>query len=426
MTRGYVLKLTMIYKILAYIVVPLLLSSCLAKSKLSLWMDENQVEHLVGLRMKVYIVSDGTFPHYLRTPGIDKGLQSIPSEVDTVNLTWEAGDDTFTYWFNDLKSLDTRLLYNPLLSIPVSGMIPHRPKVFQMSIPCTGEDDGTASLTLGLQIFNKHGQPIRGSPMQFKLKKTCSAFVSSQLCPFECLNGGRCSQFGHCECAQGYHGLKCERTMCQNGCDNNGTCMSEDVCICPDGFSGKRCERALCKQPCQNGGRCIQEDVCWCTSGFYGEACRFSKCKPQCENGGVCIGVNECQCPAAFKGDLCEKRRCKPTCRHGGLCIGDNRCRCPVGFSGSVCEKREKRDKRSNKHKRRRKNRKKGRRKKKNPKKRRRHRKIKRRKGKSKKNRRKQPLLEQVRAFYRRKKKRERRERARKEGNRNRKKQFVR
>ncbi|OWF39316.1 protein shifted-like isoform X2 [Mizuhopecten yessoensis] len=394
MTQGYVLTLTMIYKILAYIVAPLLLSSCLAKSKLSLWMDENQVEHLVGLRMKVYIVSDGTFPHYLRTPGIDKGLQSIPSEVDTVNLTWEAGDDTFTYWFNDLKSLDTRLLYNPLLSIPVSGMIPHRPKVFQMSIPCTGEDDGTASLTLGLQIFNKHGQPIRGSPMQFKLKKSCSAFVSSQLCPFECINGGRCSQFGHCECAQGYHGLKCERTMCQNGCDNNGTCMSEDVCICPDGFSGKRCERALCKQPCQNGGRCIQEDVCWCTSGFYGEACRFS--------------------------------RCKPTCRHGGLCIGDNRCRCPVGFSGSVCEKREKRDKRSNKHKKRRKNRKKGRKKKKNPKKRRRHKKIKRRKEKAKKNRRKQPLLEQVRAFYRRKKKRERRERLRKEGNRNRKKQFVR
>lgn len=43
-----VLRLIMIYKILTYIVVPLLLTSCLAKSKLSLWMDENQVEHLVG------------------------------------------------------------------------------------------------------------------------------------------------------------------------------------------------------------------------------------------------------------------------------------------------------------------------------------------------------------------------------------------
>lgn len=44
--------------------------------------------------MKVYIVSDGIFPPYLRTPGIEKELPAITSDVDTVNLTWEAGDDT--------------------------------------------------------------------------------------------------------------------------------------------------------------------------------------------------------------------------------------------------------------------------------------------------------------------------------------------
>lgn len=48
-------------------------------------------------------------------------------------------------------------------------------EVFQMSIPCTGRDTGIAGLELGLQIFNKNGRPIRGSPMKLKLKKQCNA-----------------------------------------------------------------------------------------------------------------------------------------------------------------------------------------------------------------------------------------------------------
>lgn len=44
-----------------------------------------------------------------------------------------------------------------------------------MSIPCTGEDKGIAALILGLQIFNKHGRAIKGSPVKLKLKKQCQA-----------------------------------------------------------------------------------------------------------------------------------------------------------------------------------------------------------------------------------------------------------
>lgn len=258
--------------------------------------------------MEIYIISDGKVVPYLQHPEFDKSIPVIPPKVDTVNLTWEAGQETFTYWFDELKTLDVNLLYTPLLSIPASGVIPGGPKIFQMSIPCTGKGKGISTLILGLQIFNENGRPIKGSPMKLTLKKHCEAFVPSTLCQFECLNGGFCNHLGLCECAQGFHGKRCELSLCDPSCENNGTCMSPEVCICPDGFSGKRCERALCREPCQNGGRCIQEDVCWCTRGYLGNACQFSKCKPDCKHGGVCIGHNKCQCPAAYSGDICETR----------------------------------------------------------------------------------------------------------------------
>ena len=35
--------------------------------------------------------------------------------------------------------------------------------------------------------------------------------VASDLCNFDCLNGGRCGQYGFCECAQGFLGPRCEK-----------------------------------------------------------------------------------------------------------------------------------------------------------------------------------------------------------------------
>ncbi|XP_063443495.1 wnt inhibitory factor 1-like isoform X1 [Mytilus trossulus] len=296
----------MLYRTLVFFTIHVFWTICGSRSRLSLWIDEKQVNNIIGIDMEIYIISDGKVVPYLQHPEFDKFV--IPSKVDTVNLTWEAGHDTFTYWFDELRTLDVKLLYTPLLSIPTSGVIPAGPSIFQISIPCTGKEDGISTLILGLQIFTDKGRPIKGSPMKLTLKKKCDAFVPSTRCKFKCLNGGFCNHLGLCECAQGFHGQSCEKSLCDPSCENNGTCMSPEVCICPDGFSGKRCERALCREPCQHGGRCIQEDVCWCTKGYMGNACQFSKCRPDCKHGGICVGNNKCQCPAAYSGAICETR----------------------------------------------------------------------------------------------------------------------
>ncbi|KAK3585844.1 hypothetical protein CHS0354_038369, partial [Potamilus streckersoni] len=283
------------------------LTKITAKSKLSLWIDEAQVANFIGYPFELDIISNGKMSPYLQQPEFNNNIPILPPTVDTVNLTWEAGDEKFTYWFDGLKSLNTALLYHPLLSIPAYGIIPKGPKIFQMSIPCTGNGEGVADLILGLQILDQSENPIQGSPIKLKLKKQCKAFVTTSLCKSECQNGGRCNQFSECDCKQGYHGKFCEIDMCSPSCENNGTCISPDVCLCLDGFYGKRCEKALCSQPCQNGGRCVQPGFCWCTSGFYGEACQYSYCITPCKHGGLCIGQNKCKCLTGYSGDLCEK-----------------------------------------------------------------------------------------------------------------------
>ncbi|VDI75126.1 Hypothetical predicted protein, partial [Mytilus galloprovincialis] len=225
----------------------------------------------------VFLLSGCTIRSYVLT--MRYGLCSLlkPCLIEKLAYSW-IFNFVFTYWFDELRTLDVKLLYTPLLSIPTSGVIPGGPSIFQISIPCTGKEDGISTLILGLQIFTDKGRPIKGSPMKLTLKKKCDAFVPST------------------------------RSLCDPSCENNGTCMSPEVCICPDGFSGKRCERALCREPCQHGGRCIQEDVCWCTKGYMGNACQFSKCRPDCKHGGICVGNNKCQCPAAYSGAICETR----------------------------------------------------------------------------------------------------------------------
>lgn len=369
----------MIYRTLVFLALHVFWT-CGSRSRLSLWIDERQVSNIVaGVNMIIYIISDGKVVPYINHPEFDQFV--IPSEVDTVNLTWEAGHETFTYWFDEFRTLDVKLLYTPLLSIPASGVIPDGPSIFQISIPCTGKEDGISKLSLGLQIFNSKGRPIKGSPMKLTLKKKCEAFVPSKLCQFECLHGGFCNHLGNCECAQGFHGKRCELSLCDPSCENNGTCMSPEVCICPDGFSGKRCERALCQKPCQNGGRCIKEDVCWCNNGYLGNACQFSRCKPDCKNGGVCVGHNKCQCPVAYSGDICETENITERPRRS-----------------NVRKRQKKRRKRKNKNKN----------KKKNNKKKTRTKKVKKRR--KKKRSRRRSLLKEVERFSRRQRKKRDRE----------------
>nr|XP_011418865.1 wnt inhibitory factor 1 isoform X2 [Crassostrea gigas] len=404
-----------------FIIVILPSSISRSRTRLSLWIDERQIASFFGYPLEVFIISDGSVAPYLLDPNVEESIPVIPPEVETVNLTWEAGPDIFTYWFDDLQSMDESLLYRPLLSIPSSGVIPGGPKIFQMSIPCTGRDTGIAGLELGLQIFNKNGRPIRGSPMKLKLKKQCNAIVASDLCNFDCLNGGRCGQYGFCECAQGFLGPRCEKftdefspftAMCDPACENNGTCMSPEVCICPDGFSGKRCERALCKSPCQHGGRCIQEDVCWCTSGYLGNACQYSKCKPNCQNGGTCIGVNKCRCPVGYQGNLCQQRRSR---RRKGIKTG-------YGGKKKKKKKNKRKKKKKNKKKKNKKNKNLSDKKTKNPKNKKARTRL--------KLKRKKTLLAEITRFARRKRRRQERQRKRaqlkKENAKRKRKPFVR
>lgn len=46
-----------------------------------------------GLRMEIFIIRDGDVAPYLSHPGFDQHIPGIPPQVDTVNLTWEAGED---------------------------------------------------------------------------------------------------------------------------------------------------------------------------------------------------------------------------------------------------------------------------------------------------------------------------------------------
>lgn len=41
----------------------------------------------------MFIISDGSVAPYLLDPNVEESIPVIPPEVETVNLTWEAGPD---------------------------------------------------------------------------------------------------------------------------------------------------------------------------------------------------------------------------------------------------------------------------------------------------------------------------------------------
>ncbi|GFS25044.1 wnt inhibitory factor 1-like [Elysia marginata] len=115
----------------------------------------------------------------------------------------------FYYQFENFTSLDQDLLYEPLLGIPSRGQIPVNDTVFQITIPCKGKK-GVASLLLGLLIYNEHNRQLRGTPIKFRLRKSCDDFETSSLCKQGCRNGGICNSHGVCQCPQGFRGRLCD------------------------------------------------------------------------------------------------------------------------------------------------------------------------------------------------------------------------
>ncbi|KAF4518844.1 hypothetical protein B566_EDAN006695 [Ephemera danica] len=293
---------------------------------LRLWIDRQQVKMFSGFSMEIYAIIDDHVLPYILDPNFEKYLPIIPSEVGYVNFTWQSGIRKFFYNFDRLQSFDENILQPPLISIPTRGRIPRRPKVFSVFLPCSGNDSGIASFSIGLMIETRKGKPLQGTPLRLKLRKECAERAVAgpdPECDKKCANMGWCNHEKICQCPEGYMGQYCRTALCYPQCMNGGSCTSPGVCSCPRGFQGRHCEGAAAilinnykPQKCLNGGKCIQKDTCDCTKGYYGLRCEFSKCIIPCLNGGRCRGVNKCRCPQGFRGDHCEIGRRSPARRN--------------------------------------------------------------------------------------------------------------
>lgn len=79
-----------------------------------------------GIQIKVFAIDNGRVNNELRNPNFNQYLPTIPSEVNSVNFTWDAGNKYYLYNFDRLKSLDETILQAPTVSIEPKGRIPRK------------------------------------------------------------------------------------------------------------------------------------------------------------------------------------------------------------------------------------------------------------------------------------------------------------
>uniref|UniRef100_T1KEP0 Wnt inhibitory factor 1 n=2 Tax=Tetranychus urticae TaxID=32264 RepID=T1KEP0_TETUR len=274
----------------------------------SLWIDENQVREFADVRSQIYAIREGKLLPYLSDPNFQSYLPTIPAEVISINFTWMSGNrKTYHYSFEELRSFNRSILFDPTVSINREGIIPEEPGIFKVTILCSGTVPGVSSFAISLAITDNNGNNLEGTPIRMRLKKQCHGKQSKDSnCHAKCLNGGWCNMDSICECRRGYLGKFCESALCYPTCLNGGTCIAPGVCNCTNGFQGLRCEGGICREKCLNGGKCDQKDTCTCSRGYYGPRCEYSKCLIPCLNGGRCIGVDKCRCRKGFAGLQCE------------------------------------------------------------------------------------------------------------------------
>lgn len=159
---------------------------------------------LTGIPMKIYAISDGVVLPYVLDPNFEKYLPAIPSEVMYVNFTWKSGENkNYYYDFDELQSFNTDILKAPVISVEPQGIVPKKPKVFQVFIPCVGNTSGNASFTIGLKIVNADtNQYLTGTPIRLKLHKQCTYHGPDPECDKKCGNG-KCNQDKICVCPTG-------------------------------------------------------------------------------------------------------------------------------------------------------------------------------------------------------------------------------
>ncbi|XP_042880743.1 mucin-5AC-like isoform X2 [Penaeus japonicus] len=254
------------------------------RNDLSLWIDRRQVKMFSGYVMEIFAIHDGHVLPYILDPNFEKHLPVIPSEVESVNFTWQAGRKRYDYTFDRLYSQDEDILHAPVVSMATHGRIPKKPKVFTINIQCTGNASGVATFGIGLLIQSLKGKPLPGTPLRLQLRKECTQHGPDPECDQKCENGGVCDVDQRCLCPEGYMGQYCNTALCYPQCMNGGTCTTPGRCSCPPGFQGRHCEGGICRDKCENGGKCVQKDTCECPRGYYGNRCEFSKCVIPCIN----------------------------------------------------------------------------------------------------------------------------------------------
>ncbi|XP_053202938.1 protein shifted-like [Panonychus citri] len=275
----------------------------------SLWLDENQVRELANVSSQLYAIREGKLLPYLLEPNFQTYLPNIPAEVISINFTWTSGaGKMYQYEFEELKSFNRSILFDPIISINREGFIPNDPSIFRVTILCSGSIPGVSSFAITLAIKDgENNKNLEGTPIRMKLRKHCQGKQSNDInCHTKCHNGGWCNLDSNCECRRGYSGTFCETPLCFPPCLNGGNCIAPGICNCINGYQGQRCEGGICWERCLNGGKCDQKDTCTCSRGYYGPRCEYSKCLIPCLNGGRCIGVDKCRCRKGFTGLQCE------------------------------------------------------------------------------------------------------------------------
>uniref|UniRef100_A0A8C6WHK4 EGF-like domain-containing protein n=1 Tax=Neogobius melanostomus TaxID=47308 RepID=A0A8C6WHK4_9GOBI len=156
----------------------------------------------------------------------------------------------------------------------------------------------------------------------------CSKDLRACLHGAPCLNGGTCvmDEDGDltCECAQGYHGDRCQLRAGHVCVSERGQCEDSDgfsdsfLCRCLAGFSGARCEVDIddcALTPCANGATCtdgVNRFTCTCAAGFSGRFCSVNvdECASRpCANGGRCLdraNGYRCLCRHGYTGPTCQ------------------------------------------------------------------------------------------------------------------------
>lgn len=273
--------------------------------RLALWIDKYQIERLSGYLTDVYIIRGGNVLSYLLKPNqFEMSLPILPYEFESINLSWVAELEPYKYKFNEIKSLDHRLLYEPTLNISNQGIIPKKSSGFTLNMHCRGNGTGISAMNFSLSIMDFKGEHIQGSPLGVRLRKYC---IAKPNCIMSCKHNGTCVGLNVCSCPKYYTGQWCERKICL--CKNGGTCDHNGRCICPLRFYGHKCQLVVgnCEVPCKNGGYCSQLNVCVCPHGYTGLFCQKPNCKMDCGTNGKCVDVNVCECRRGWRGKQCNK-----------------------------------------------------------------------------------------------------------------------